>query len=167
MKTLLLKPAHTSVVLIVGLAALATLCASVALAFSTPQAVAGVPHIRLPLTVLVVVLAAICAGCLGLAAAGRSIGWTVAPNSALLHPHITLAALIAGLASIGGLCTSIAIALSPLETVAGLETLRPHVTQMVVWLGAASAVCLALAAVGRSVSQFIDNNGQPAAPDAK
>lgn len=79
----------------------------------------------------------------------------------LLHPKVTLAALITGLASLGGLCTSVAVALSPLESTSGLDAIKPKLTALVVGLGAAAAVCLALAAVGRSVSQFIDNNGQP------
>jgi hypothetical protein len=75
------------------------------------------------------------------------------------NPKATLAALITGAASIGGLCACTIAALAPLETVPGLEALRPYLGHVSVVLGATSALSLAVASIGRSVTLLV--NGQP------
>lgn len=79
----------------------------------------------------------------------------------LLHPKITMAALVAGLASLGALFASVVTALAPLTSIAQLHAVQPRLLALVTTFGTISAVCLALAAVGRSISVFIDNNGKP------
>lgn len=82
----------------------------------------------------------------------------------LLHPRITLSAAIVGLASTAALCGSVAVALSPLATVPGLQFISHDILAIVTVCGAVSAVCTALAAIGRSFVSFVDNNGAPPNP---
>lgn len=82
----------------------------------------------------------------------------------LFHPRITLGILIAGLASIGGMFASIATALAPLASTNGLQAVAPRVITLITIFGAASAVCMALAAIGRSISPLIDSGKQPEQP---
>lgn len=86
-------------------------------------------------------------------------------NKLLLHPHITLAALITCLASLGAMLGAQAVALAPLTQLPFHGAVKDHLLQIDGVLSMAAAVCVAAAAVGRSISQFIDSNGQPD-PDA-
>lgn len=89
------------------------------------------------------------------------------PRRWLFHPHTTLGILIAGLASIGAMCASLATALAPLAATPGLQAIAPRVIGIVTVFGAVSAVCMALAAVGRSIAPIIDkgpDSGESAQP---
>lgn len=85
----------------------------------------------------------------------------------LLHPKATLTALVAGLLSLSALLVAVAVAIGPLQSTPGLDAIRPYVGEIVVVCGTASGVCLALAAVGRSIVSFIDNLNTPASTPEK
>lgn len=77
-----------------------------------------------------------------------------------LHRHITLAALIVGVGSLGVLFSSIVGDLTPLLHVKGLASVAPHIEDSIVLFGTISAVCTAIAAMGHSLTDYFNGNDQ-------
>lgn len=77
----------------------------------------------------------------------------------LLKPKLTMAAMIAGLSSIGGMCIAVITGLYPLESMHGLERLRPWITGIVIGCGIGAAACIILCAIGRSIEPYVDHGG--------
>jgi hypothetical protein len=78
----------------------------------------------------------------------------------LLHPRVTLAALVAGLSSLAtGLVTTI-IALRPLGDLRELLWMQPWLLHLDAALGVAAALAMVLCAIGRSIVAFVDDDGK-------
>lgn len=77
----------------------------------------------------------------------------------LLHPHITMAALITCLTSLGVMFGAQALAIAPLTQLPLHNAIKDHLLWIEGALTTAAAICAAAAAFGRSISQFIDSNG--------
>lgn len=84
-------------------------------------------------------------------------------KSLLLHPRMTLAAMIAGLSSLATGLVSTIIALRPLENFDELVLLRPWIVRLDFALGSMVMLCLILCAIGRSILVFVDDDGKPQA----
>lgn len=75
-----------------------------------------------------------------------------------LHRHITLAALIAGIASLGILFGSIVSDLTPLLQIKLLAPIVPKIEMAIEEFGGFAAICTAVAALGHSVTDYFHGN---------
>lgn len=80
----------------------------------------------------------------------------------LFHPHITLAATIAGAISCATICGSLIAALTPLSAQPGFTILAPYILKIDAFLGGVAVLATAVAGIGRSFIPLIDAGPTPA-----
>ena len=78
----------------------------------------------------------------------------------LLNPKTTIGAIVGGLVSLSATLAAVVGALTPL-TGAPIDAVRQYLFPIITWLTVASAFCMGLAGVGRSVAAWVDWNGHP------
>jgi hypothetical protein len=79
----------------------------------------------------------------------------------LLHPKTTLAAMIAGLASLAAGLIATIISLRSIDDLDELQILHPYLIRVDLALGIVAAACLILCAIGRSILVFVDDDVAP------